>query len=191
MEGRIISPVPEELALIEKAQQGDREAFCGVVSLYQARIYSLAYSIAHNHADAEDIAQEVFIRLWSKIRTFRGNDSSFYTWLYRLSLNVCRNYLRRERRNPLRFEEPIVDRELIGRGNSPAREAISKETGQAIAQALDALDYKHRIVAVLHDVEGLSHREISEILGCSEGTVWSRLFYARGKLRQKLQNLFK
>ncbi|MCK4436360.1 sigma-70 family RNA polymerase sigma factor [bacterium] len=180
----------KETLLVARSQEGDAEAFGELVSLYQKRIYDLAYQMVHNHADAEDIAQEVFIRLYKKIHKFKGR-SSFLTWLYRMTMNVCKNYLRSRTANTLPFEDAIGVQDLTMKRDNPAEELISKETNEAIGKAIDTLPFRHRMVIILHDIEGFSHKDISKIIGCSEGTVWSRLFYARKKLKEKLTNLLK
>ena len=178
----------KESDLVAKAQAGNMEAFIELVSLYQKKVYALAYQMAHNHADAEDIAQEVFIRLYKKIHKFKGR-SSFFTWLYRMTMNVSKNYLRTRTANTLPFEDAIRTKDLTMKRNDPAEELISKEKNEAITKAINTLPFRHRKVVVLHDIEGISHKDISNIMGCSEGTVWSRLFYARRKLKERLVSL--
>ena len=178
----------KENLLVAKSQEGDMEAFTELVSIYQKKIYNLVYQMTHNHADTEDIAQEVFIRLYRKIHKFKGK-SSFFTWLYRMTMNVSKNYLRSRTANTLPFEDAISIRDLTMKRKNTAEKLILKEKNKAIAKAIDALPFRHRMVIILHDIEGISHKDIAKIIGCSEGTVWSRLFYPRGKLRMKLANL--
>ncbi len=177
----------DESLLITNSQKGDIQAFTELVSLYQRRIYDLAYQITHSHTDSEDIAQEIFIRLWRKIHKFKGK-SSFFTWLYRMAINVSKNYLRSRPTNQVLFEEATIGQDLIRKRNNPAEELISQETSKAVTKAIDTLPFKHKMVVLLHDIEGFSHKEISRIMKCSEGTVWSRLFYARRKLKERLTN---
>ena len=185
--GKELMDVKESL-LIANSQNGDKEAFTELVSLYQERVYNLAYQIVHNHADAEDIAQETFIRLYRKIHKFRGG-STFFTWLYRITVNAAKNFLRAKPVNHVPFEDTVINPNLLAEGNNPSTETISKETDRTIAKAIDMLPFEQRTAVILHDIEGVSHKEISEIMHCSEGTVWSRLFYARKKLRVELSNL--
>ena len=173
-----------EVVLVKRAQEGDMGAFTELVTLHRKKIYDLAYQMSHNHEDAEDIAQEVFIKLWRIIHKFKGK-SSFFTWLYRVAVNVCKNYFRRKSSSHTVFQEAIIDKQLAAK-NNPVRELISKETRQAIARAIEKLPFKHRMVVILHDIQGLSHKQISEIMGCSCGTVRSRLFYASEKLKGEL-----
>ena len=178
----------KEPLLITSSKNGDKEAFAELVSIYQEKVYNLAYQMVHNHADAEDIAQETFIRLYRKIHKFKGG-STFFTWLYRITVNVAKNFLRAKPVNHVLFEDTVINTNLLVEGNNPSTETISKETDRTIAKAIDMLPFEQRTAVILHDIEGVSHKEISEIMHCSEGTVWSRLFYARKKLRGELAHL--
>ena len=155
----------KESILIANSQKGDTQSFSELVSLYQRRIYDLAYRITHSHTDSEDIAQEVFIRLWRKIHKFKG-ESSFFTWLYRMVINVSKNYLRSRPTNQVLFEEATIGQGLMSKRKNPAEELIFQETSKVVTKAIDTLPFKHRMVVLLHDIEGFSHKEISRIMRC-------------------------
>ena len=143
--------------------------------------------LLRNPDDAMEVAQESFFRAYRKITSFQGQ-SSFYTWLYRIAVNICIDHQRRQKRNPLEFRESMD--EVFEQQNEVARDPFSdvhdRELREKILSAIDDLSPEHKAVIVLRTLEGMSYKDISEILGCSEGTVMSRLHYARKKLQNKL-----
>ena len=183
---------PDDRALVASASQGDLGAYDQLVRRYQARIYGLVYNMTSSKEDAEDLVQDVFVKAFSSLKGFRGT-SSFYTWIYRIAINRTINFLKkRKKRQALSLNDVDegVERdpayvELSAR-ESPARDTSLLDLQEKLNKALLTLSEKHRTVVVLHDIQGLPHEEIARMTGCSEGTVRSRLFYARQQLQGEL-----
>jgi RNA polymerase sigma-70 factor, ECF subfamily len=145
--------------------------------------------LLRNRDDALEVAQETFFRAYRKINGFQGG-SSFYTWIYRIAVNLAIDAQRRQKRNPLDFRETMDS--LLESQDETARDPFcdiqDKELRENLIKAINDLTPEHKAVIVLRTIEGLSYKDIGEILGCSEGTVMSRLHYARKKLQDKLSS---
>lgn len=173
--------------LVQKCQAGEIDAFQELVSRYHQKIYVVIIGLLRNREDALEVAQETFFRAYRKIRSFKGG-SSFYTWLYRIGVNLAIDSQRRQKRNPLDFRETMdgLFEEQHEVAKDPFSDVHDRELREKLAAAMNDLTPEHKAVIILRTVEGLSYKEIGKILGCSEGTVMSRLHYARKKLQEKL-----
>ncbi len=190
----------EDRALIARAQQGDMSAFRCLVERHQRRAFAVALSMVHDEHDAREIVQEAFVRVFKGLATFAG-DSSFFTWLYRITKNLCIDLLRRPGRKYVEVEDTREevdeaqesDFPMLGRidGSDPADAVRRREIGVRLEAALDALPSYHRTVILLREVEGLSYDEIAESMGVSKGTIMSRLFHARQKLQRTLADCYR
>ena len=176
---------PEELELIHRSQAGDAEAFGKLVTKYRAKILARLHGIVHNEHDARDLAQEGFLKAWHSIRQFQGR-SSFYTWLYSITVNLAIESLRRRRH----YFEVELDHAIPSSVPSPRANYQHNEIRQAINAALAQLSPEHRVVIVLKVMEDLQYQEIAKTLNVSVGTVMSRLFYGRKKLQSILKPLY-
>ena len=190
------APADEE-ALVRRVRRGDLEAYDELVRRYQERIYATIYHMTSNHEDANDLAQESFIKAFQALKTFKGG-SSFYTWLYRIAVNKTINFLKQRKNrihmslNDLDFNaEHDPDLVALISDKTPRREAGLAELQEKLNEALLKLSEPHRLVVVLHDVQGQSHEEIAKIMDCNIGTVRSRLFYARQQLQASLSDYLK
>ena len=178
---------PTDLELVQQCQAGKMSAFQELVSRYHQKVYMVILGLLRNREDALEVAQETFFRAYRKINGFQGG-SSFYTWLYRIAVNLSIDAQRRQKRNPLDFRGTMDG--VLELQNEVARDPFAdlhdKELREKLNRAINDLTPEHKAVIVLRTIEGLSYKDIGEILGCSEGTVMSRLHYARKKLQDKL-----
>ena len=188
---------PVEMDLVWQAQRGDLAAYDELVKRYQERIYATVYHMTSNHEDANDLAQEAFIKAFQALKTFKGG-SSFYTWVYRIAVNKTINFLKQRKNrsqmslNDLDFNaEHDPDLVALVSEKTPRREAGLAELQEKLNEAMQTLSEVHRLVVTLHDVQGLSHEEIAKIMDCNIGTVRSRLFYARQQLQGQLVDYLK
>jgi RNA polymerase sigma factor (sigma-70 family) len=183
--------------LVRRAQNGDLEAYDELVKRYQERIYATVYHMTSNHEDANDLAQDSFIKAFQALKSFKGG-SSFYTWLYRIAVNKTINFLKQRKNrthmslNDLDFNtENNPDLVALISDKTPRRDAGLKELQEKLNSALLKLSEPHRLVVVLHDVQGMSHEQVAEVMDCNIGTVRSRLFYARQQLQSFLTDYLK
>jgi len=187
----------DDRLLVEQAKQGNLEAYDALVRRYQERIYGTIYHMTASHEDAGDLTQESFIKAYQAIHTFKG-DSSFYTWLYRIAVNKTINFLKqRQSRSHLSLNDLDLnaenDSDLVAlvSEKTPRRDLSLQELQGKLNAAMQKLSQPHRLVVTLHDIQGLSHEEIAEIMDCNVGTVRSRLFYARQQLQALLSDYLK
>ncbi len=183
----------EDRALIEAVLAGDASAYRGLVERYEQRIYAVVYGMVRNQEDARDLAQDAFIKAYNNLQRFRL-ESSFYTWLYRIAMNVCIDFHRRRKlRRTEEFDEGIAARgsdgsvDQIHRKLDPGKDLERKQLREKIMVALDELPEEQKQIVVLREIDGMSYKEIAEVLDIPEGTVMSRLFYARKKLQAALK----
>ena len=178
--------------LVKRARRGELAAYDELVKRYQERIYATIYHMTSNHEDANDLAQEAFIKAFQALKSFKGG-STLYTWLYRIAVNKTINFLKQRKNkhhlslNDLDFNtEHNPDLVALISEKTPHRDAGLAELQKKLNESLLKLSEPHRMVVVLHDVQGVSHEEIAEIMACNIGTVRSRLFYARQQLQGHL-----
>jgi RNA polymerase sigma-70 factor (ECF subfamily) len=177
-----------ERELVESCQRGEREAFRALFELYKDKVYSIALRYSNDESSAMDIAQDTFLKLFSSIRDFRGQ-ARFESWLYRLVVNSCLDQKRRRRRL-LPFVDQFLE-DLRFCGETALQELLRQELSEQVRSAVTRLPPEQRIVIVLRYTEGLSYEEIAEALGCSKGTVASRLNRAHAVLERRLARLVK
>lgn len=178
----------EDRTLVEKAQLGDKDAFGELVRKYQRRVYATALQMIGDSRDADDIAQDAFIRAFQAIERFDGR-SEFHTWMYRIVVNLSINHIKKRSKNRNVDEnDPRVKDALPEGGNdgNPAKAFEKRQFYSRLVAALDALPESLKATVVLVSLQGLSHRIVAEILGCSEGTVSWRIHEARKVLREHL-----
>lgn len=181
--------------LVERAQGGDKHAFEALVAKYQRKLGRLLSRFIRDHAEVEDVTQEAFIKAYRALPSFRG-ESAFYTWLYRIGINTAKNYLVAQgRRAPTSTEfdadeaESFEDADQLRDINTPESLLQSKQIGQTVNAAVDALPEELRTAIVLREIEGMSYEEIAEAMNCPIGTVRSRIFRAREAVALKLRPL--
>lgn len=181
-----------DLVLIERARAGDLDAFNGLVDLYQRQVYNLCFRMLGNREAAEDATQETFLSAYRRLGDFRGGQ--FRSWLLRIATNISIDELRRLKRraaSPLEREhegEPVAV-DLPDQAPGPEERALESELRAVLERALALLPPEQRAAVVLADVQGLRYEEVAEALGCSVGTVKSRIFRARERLRAHLQTV--
>jgi RNA polymerase sigma-70 factor (ECF subfamily) len=188
---------PDDLTLVRRCQQGDDRAFDELVTKYRSRVFAMIYHLVHNEQDAWDLAQDGFLKAWKSLDRFRFQ-SSFYTWLYRIMTNVAIDWLRKKQiQAGQEFDDSIALQDLEPGSDLAPKSTplpIEKLAGKEIRQRIDAaiakLSPEHRAVILLKEVEDLQYHEIAESVGCSIGTVMSRLFYARKKLQVMLKDVY-
>ena len=195
---QVIRLTHPDAVLLKRCRTNDQAAFSEVVDRYKIKIYNYLYRMMGDAADAEDATQEVFVRLYTSLDSFRSQ-ASLNTWLFRIAGNLCIDYFRRSKKHravAFSLDEPVgaevtesgdAGHEVADLGYEPYRLLEQQETSDQIRSALGQLPEKLRMVVVLHDIEGMPYEEIAQVVGCPLGTVKSRLFNARVQLRQKLR----
>ncbi|MBS0660004.1 MAG: sigma-70 family RNA polymerase sigma factor [Verrucomicrobia bacterium] len=186
----------DDLELVRRAQSGETKAFDELVTKYRSRVYAMIYQMVRNEQDAWDLAQDGFFKAWKSLDKFRFQ-SSFYTWLYRIVTNVSIDWLRKKQvRAEGEFDESQVHpdieptADITPKGDvSPERQLERGELRERLDAAIARLSPEHRQVILLKEIDGLQYHEIADVVGCSIGTVMSRLFYARKKLQTMLRDL--
>jgi len=179
-----------EKELIRRAKKGDLSAFEDLISGYEKKVYNTVYRFFNNSEDAMDITQEIFIKVFTSLHSFREN-ASFSTWLYRIAVNTCIDFLRKKKNETLPIkDELIVENDSKHSSYTPLPEMFveKQELKHALLKAINSLPEEQRICVILRDIQGFSYTEISEILMCSLGTIKSRLNRGRRALREKLKS---
>jgi len=186
----------DDQTLVRAAQRGDMAAFEELVARHRDRIFARAYSMMHNEEEAVDLSQEAWVKGWQRLAQFQG-EASFGTWMTRIVINLCLDQLRKQKRQRTESIEAMdeelggVERQMPVVTVNPTAGLERSELRQRIDRALGQLSYEHRTVLVLHEFEEMEYKEIAKTMGCSIGTVMSRLFYARRKLAALLADLKK
>jgi RNA polymerase sigma-70 factor (ECF subfamily) len=198
-----LTPPPQEdpwenltdVELVARTKKGNKDTYRVLVERYQTRIVALAYNILKDKIEAEDVAQEAFVKAYLSIADFKG-DSSFLTWLYRITYNMAIDVRRKLTRRGMGFAMEVVETEKVGdiaessvqsHIDDPEQALGNRQVGQVIRGLLNQLTPEHRSIVILREMDGLSYEEIAEVTGVTKGTVMSRLFYARKKLQQGLE----
>ena len=183
-----------DLALVERVQAGDRASFDVLVLRYQHKVLKLIMRYVRDAAEAEDVAQEAFIKAYRALPGFRG-DSAFYTWLYRIAINTAKNSLVAKKRRPLDYDLDLQDPEQHDMQNrlqdsdTPEALVLSDEILETVNAAIAALPEELRTAIVMREIDGLSYEEIAAAMDCPVGTVRSRIFRAREAIDQRLRPL--
>lgn len=181
-------------ALVERVQQGDKNAFNLLVKKYQHKVANLVSRYVKNQSDVADIVQEAFIKAYRALPNFRG-ESAFYTWLYRIAVNTAKNHLVATGRKPPSSDIEIDDAEIYDSGDalreqaSPEKLLLTEEIKKIVFSTMEQLPEDLRVAINLRELEGLSYEEIAEVMGCPVGTVRSRIFRARDAIDKKIRPL--
>ena len=178
----------EETEMISRCQQGDQEALKEIFDKYHKKVYRIAYGVVRQREEALDIVQEVFIKLFRSIKNFKGR-SQFYTYLYRMVMNTAIDHARKAGKqfiSSLDQEGSFEPSDNVEQG--PERMLLQKELEGRVKLAMDKLPAEQRAALIFRDVEGLSYQEMSEAMGCSIGTVMSRLHYGRRRIQELLKD---
>ena len=187
-------PPPSDEILVRSAQKGDMAAFEELVARHRDKIFARAFSIMRNEEEAIDLSQEAWVKGWQRLKQFHG-DSSFVTWMTRIVINLSLDQLRKQKRHRTesieQMEEEVggVERQMPVVVVNPTARLEQGELRQTIDKAMAQLSAEHRTVLVLHEFEEMEYKQIAKTMGCSIGTVMSRLFYARRRLASLLAGL--
>jgi len=191
----------DDRELVARCQKGDRNAFRQLFVRYHRRAFGLALGVVHNPDAAQDVVQEAFLKAHRHLDGFEGN-ASFYTWLYRIVMNVAIDHLRKQSRSPtVDYDDAVAHAEEDGApagqeailpqllGGNPVKELHRKEIRDKLQTALAQLSPNHRAVLVMRELDGLSYEEMAKVMKCSKGTIMSRLFHARRNMQKYLLEL--
>ena len=184
-----------DLSLVRRVQRGDKGAFDALVLKYQHKLVKLVMRYVRNPAEAEDIAQEAFIKAYRALPQFRG-DSAFYTWLYRIAINTAKNALVAAKRRPMDYDLDLQDPEQyelnarLAESETPEALLLTDEIRDTVNKAIENLPEDLRTAIVLRELEGLSYEDIAQTMECPVGTVRSRIFRAREAIDKKLRPIF-
>jgi RNA polymerase sigma-70 factor, ECF subfamily len=185
-----------DLSLVRRVQRGERGAYDLLVLKYQHKVVKLVMRYLRNPADAEDVAQEAFVKAYRALPQFRG-DSAFYTWLYRIAINTAKNALAARDRNPVSYELDLQNQDdssdMISRLKDPETPeglALTEEVRDTVNHAIEELPEDLRTAIVLRELEGMSYEEIAASMDCPVGTVRSRIFRAREAIDRRLREVF-
>ncbi len=191
-----ISADTSDLSLVRRVQNGDKGAFDLLVRKYQHKVVKLVMRYMRDPADAEDVAQEAFIKAYRALPQFRG-DSAFYTWLYRIAINTAKNAIVSRGRSPVEYDLDLQNSEesyeVHGRladSETPEGLLLAEEIRSVVNQAIESLPEDLRTAIVLRELEGLSYEDIAAAMDCPVGTVRSRIFRAREAIDRKLAQVF-
>ena len=188
----------DDIKLVERAQAGDREAFRELVERYQRKVYGICYGMLKDQEASLDVSQEVFLKVYRYLEKF-NRESSFYTWIYRITVNMCIDHIRKNRKvQRVEYDDHLSHESAESEGLEhiqPSQLGIHpdkvygrKELRQKMLEALSTLNEKHRTILIMREVDGLSYEEMAEILDISKGTVMSRLFHARRYFQDALKD---
>lgn len=187
-------PKENEKNLIDRCKQGDVGAFEELIIGYEKRVFNIAYRIIGNYDEAQDISQEIFLKVFKSIKCFKEK-SSFYTWLYSIAVNECRDLIKKKKKAiiysidaPIQTNDDEITREIVDDAESIEEKFERKELRGCIEAALKTISYDHQVMIILRDVQGMSYEEIGQIIKCPTGTVKSRINRARQALKEILIN---
>lgn len=184
----------DDLTLVKRVRSGDQRAFKLLVERYQRKVYAVALGMLKDKEEAMDVSQEAFVKVYKYLDHFKG-DSSFYTWLYRITANICIDHIRKRGGSEhVEFDESVatdVSEARIGAlgsrlGTNPQKSALRRELAEKIQEALAQVPEKHRAILLLREIEGMSYEDLARTLDIPKGTVMSRLFHARTKVQKIL-----
>lgn len=186
----------DDLTLVQRVRTGDQRAFKTLVERYQKKVFSVAFGMLKDREEARDVSQEAFVKVYKYLDHFKG-DASFYTWLYRITVNICIDVMRRKgtsKGDTVEFDESIqldtteANLGALGSklGTNPQKAALRKELAEKIQAALQEVPEKHRAILLLRELEGMSYEDLARTLDIPKGTVMSRLFHARLKVQKVL-----
>ena len=191
-----MGPDASDLSLVRRVQSGERGAYDLLVLKYQHKVVKLVMRYLRDPAEAEDVAQEAFIKAYRALPQFRG-DSAFYTWLYRIAINTAKNALAARDRNPVSYEldtrgedEPSDMVSRLKDPETPEGLALTEEIRDTVNRAIEALPEDLRTAIILRELEGMSYEEIAASMDCPVGTVRSRIFRAREAIDRQLREVF-